>query len=866
MFIEKVFDLSMRYIKKQRYVDIKKPRNKNKSIWLTSGLAQFMVLLNGMIITITAFLVFSYFINSMSTEEYKRTSNEAGRALFDSISKLENSMRLITSIIQLSDNKDKDREVARIRRNIPDLGNFDQLIWLFEESPGNWQFKAISEHSRSSLDKDSYRLVPDTEIITRIVKDGFFKDERLRIVSNFSGMDYIEEKKEPKTMARPFAFLKTVKEGDSSKGIVIGVSRAELLFDQSLISEERSVSRITIKDKASDKRLYHMKRSTASGDLSEESGARQNYGFFIGDSEWSIILEFTKKQNAILLEKIPYIMLFFGFILTVIGTLFIRNNNKQSQKLAEINYKLEQKNYELQSEISERSRLNEALALAERDNRAVIDSVSDVIFETDIEGTVIFLSAAWQNITGFETERSCGGNIFSMIYPQDQEKQKQDFELLVKGQKQSYRSFTRLRVSDGTFRAVELAFSMIRQDENKKLRVVGTITDVEERRRAERALAEAEKKYRTIVENAAGGLYQLTPEGIYLSANPAMARVLGYSSPEEMLRTIKNANGMVYPDRNERDRLNEMLVSQEQIFGYESKVLQKGGKKIWVRENIRVVRDDQQNIIYFEGSMEDITKRKEADLALMEAKIQSDMASRAKTEFISNMSHELRTPLNAIIGFSEIMKNEVMGALGQDAYKEYATDINKSGIGLLKIINEILDISKIESGNKDLNESEFSLGDIVESCLDLHSSRVKEKNITIIDQTKNHPVIIGEALSIKQVMGNVYSNAIKYTPESGRITLFTNFDMDGTFRLSITDTGVGMSHAEVKKALSPFGQLDNELDRSSSGTGLGLPLSKAIMDVHDGRLEIMSEKSIGTTVTLVFPPERVIRQAESVDV
>ena len=113
-----------------------------------------------------------------------------------------------------------------------------------------------------------------------------------------------------------------------------------------------------------------------------------------------------------------------------------------------------------------------------------------------------------------------------MIYPQDQDKQRQDFELLVKGQKHAYRSFTRLRVSDGTFRAVELAFSMIRQDENKKLRVVGTITDVEERRRAERALAEAEKKYRTIVENAAGGLYQLTPEGIYLSANPAMARIV----------------------------------------------------------------------------------------------------------------------------------------------------------------------------------------------------------------------------------------------------------------------------------------------------------------------------------------------------
>ena len=590
-------------------VGMKKPKSKKGAMWLTSGLAQFMVLLNGMIITITAFLVFSYFINGMSVEEYKRTSNEAGRALFESISNLENSMRLIASIVQLSENQNKDKLVARIRRNMSDLSNFDQLIWLYEETPGNWQYKTISENSKKFVLENQYRMVPDKDLITRLVKEGVFKHDDLRIVSDFPDMDYIEEKSEPKTMARSFAFLKAIQENNSNMGIIIGISRAALFFDQSLISEERSVSRITIRDKKSDRRLYHMDRNPVSEQGSKKGNLRQDYGFFIGDSEWNIVLEFTKKQNVILLEKIPYIVLFFGFILTAIGALFIRNNNKQSQKLAEINYKLEQKNYELESEISERARLNDALALAERDNRAIIDSVSDVIFETDIEGTVLFLSAAWHHITGFETERSRGSNLFSMLYPQDQEKQKHEFELLIKGQKQAYRSFTRLRIADGTFRAVELAVSMIRQDENKNLRVVGTITDVEERRRAERALAEAEKKYRTIVENAAGGLYQLTPEGIYLSANPAMARILGYSSPEEMLRIIKNANGMVYPDQNERDHLNQTLIAQGQIFGYESKVLKKDGSRIWVRENIHVVKDDQQNIIYFEGSMEDITKR-----------------------------------------------------------------------------------------------------------------------------------------------------------------------------------------------------------------------------------------------------------------
>ncbi|MCK5384415.1 MAG: PAS domain-containing sensor histidine kinase [Alphaproteobacteria bacterium] len=828
-------------------------------VWLTSGLAQAMVLLNGLIITITAFLVFSYFINGMSTEEYKRTSDVTGRALVEGISSLENSIRLVASIIELSESNNRDILVANIRRNISGLGNFDQFIWLYEQSPGVWKYRTISESSSNTVAQAEYRLIPDQRFINRLLRDGLLKSEELRIITDFDGMDYYQEKDEPNTMARSFAFIKMVKENDTKKGVVIGATRAALLFDQNLISEERSVLRITIRDKETERRIFHMTRNAETGKSSDDEKLSQEYGFFVGDSRWDIILEFAKKKNVLLLEKIPYIILFFGLVLTFVGTLFVRNNNKQAQKLAEINRKLEQKNFELQSEISERSRLNEALALAERDNRAIIDAVSDIIFETDIEGTVMFLSAAWQNITGFEVERSRGGNLFSMFHPQDQEKQRDDFEMLIRGQKQAYRSFTRLRISDGTFRAVELAISMIRQDENKNLRVVGAITDVEERRRAERALAEAEKKYRTIVENAAGGLYQLTPEGMYLSANPAMARILGYSSPEEMLRMVKNAGGMVYPDKEVRKSFIETLIAQEQIFGYESQVLRQDDQKIWVRENVRIVKDEQQNVMYFEGSMEDITERKEADIALMEAKIQSDMASRAKSEFIANMSHELRTPLNAIIGFSDILQREVMGPIGQEAYKEYATDINKSGRGLLKIINEILDISKIETGKRDLNESEFVFEEAVRSAIELLDSRLKEKNITLMNHCKNLPRIIGEELSVKQVISNVYSNAIKYTPSGGRITLFTNFDTDGTFRFSITDTGIGMNSEEIKKALSPFGQIDNALDRSSSGVGLGLSLSKAIMDVHDGSMEVLSEKSIGTTVTIIFPQRRIIR-------
>ncbi len=838
--------------KKQRLI------KKEKKMWLVSGLSQAIVLINGIIITLTAFFAFSYFINNMSVENQMNTSQSAGKKLVDGVSSLESSLRTLTSIISFAEIGNKDALISGIRLNVPNLSDFDQIIWLFEKTPGNWQYKTIFKRNNYDLiAKTDYNLIPDQKIITRLINDKIFEDENMRVIYDFSGMDYTKEDTNLSTMSRSFALVKSVSANNSKKGVVIGISRAAMIFDQSFISTNDNISRFTIRDVTSGRRIYHMNRKVNEGGSNES--LEKDYGFPVANSEWQFIIEFTKNSSVILLERVPYIILLFGSILTFLGILFIRNNSNQSKKLSTMNTSLEHKNYELLSEVSERERLNEALSVAEKDNRDIIDSVSDVIFEADISGNVLFLSASWYKITGFEVESSKERNLFSMIHPDDLDKQMEDFESFLNGQKGAYHSFTRIRISDGTFRSVELSISMVRRDKNDQLRVVGTITDVEERRRAERALAEAEKKYRAIVENAAGGLYQLTPEGLYLSANPAMAHILGYKNSTDMLRVIKNANGMVYPDAEERTNFMNTLIDKGQVFGYETQVLLKDGIKIWVRENVRLVRDEQNEILYMEGSMEDITQRKDADLALLEAKMQSDMANRAKTEFIANMSHELRTPLNSIIGFSDIIRKETMGKLGQDIYKEYINDIHKSGEGLLKIINEILDISKIESGEHELNESEFALSNVLYSCVDIYNTRLRDKGILLTNDAKNIPNIIGEELSIKQVISNIYTNAIKYTPKDGRITLFSNYDTDGSFRLSITDTGIGMGVLEIKKALSPFGQVDTSLDRSGVGIGLGLPLAQAIMGVHDGRIEILSEKSIGTTVTLIFPSERVIK-------
>ena len=835
---------------------------KSNSGFFSSGLAQLTVVLNGLFFTIIAFFILSFFITNFTKTKYEETSRKTGAVLSDGIGEIENVVQVLATIFRTSNSEDKNNIIMNIRRNVPDLGSFDQIFLVYELSPGNWQYKTIFQAQYNKSDNPHFQLKPDNALVKRLVEDNIFDQDTIRVITNFSGMDYVEYSKKPMIKLRSFALLLPVEEKDSSKGVIIGVSRVPLLLDNEFVKNNPLISRLTIRDIESKKGIYHLDYHLGVG--TENIKVEEDFSFFIADNEWQIILEFMEDESFVFIEKSPYLILFLGLMMTILGTFFVRNNYKQATMLSGMNIILEQKNFELQNEISERERLNQTLMKSEKENRAVIDSVSDAIFETDTNGDILFLSEAWRKITGFDMERSLGNSLFSMVHPEEQAKNIEDFQSLVKGQKQAYRYFARLRISNGTFRAVEMAMSVIRQDENRNLRVVGTITDVEERGRAERALAEAEKKYRAIVENAAGGLYQVTPEGIYLSANPAMAHILGYRDVEEMLRIVKNANGLVYQDLDERKKFTQLILAQKQVFDYETQVITKSKDKIWVKENVRVVQDESGNTLYYEGSMEDITQRKEAEIALREAKVHSDMASRAKTEFIANMSHELRTPLNAIIGFSEILKNQVMGPLGQDIYQEYSNDIYESGRKLLATINEILDLSKIEAGKKELKESEFSINDCLQTTLGNLSVRVKDKKLVLINETQDLPRMVGEEIAIKNIVKNIISNAVQFTPEEGRITIFSNYDHDGSLRLSVSDTGIGLSLRDIEKALSPFGQVDNALDRSGEGTGLGLPLSQALLKLHGGRLEILSEKGIGTTVAIIIPAER-IRVQEQID-
>jgi signal transduction histidine kinase len=244
---------------------------------------------------------------------------------------------------------------------------------------------------------------------------------------------------------------------------------------------------------------------------------------------------------------------------------------------------------------------------------------------------------------------------------------------------------------------------------------------------------------------------------------------------------------------------------------------------------------------------------------LRAAKEGAEAANRAKSEFLANMSHELRTPLNAIIGFSEIIKNEMFGPVQNDRYSNYAGNIYESGTHLLGLINEVLDMAKLESGQVELNEEEVEISTLVDSCLRLIEPQARDAGVNLSSSIDpGLPNLRVDNRRMRQALLNLISNAVKFTPEGGIATILGARTENGGVCIKVTDTGIGMSPEQIPKAMEAFGQIDSALSRKYEGTGLGLPIAKHLVELHGGRLTVESAAGAGTTVTIDLPPGRVV--------
>jgi PAS domain S-box-containing protein len=261
----------------------------------------------------------------------------------------------------------------------------------------------------------------------------------------------------------------------------------------------------------------------------------------------------------------------------------------------------------------------------------------------------------------------------------------------------------------------------------------------------------------------------------------------------------------------------------------------------------------------FRGTAHDISELKWREEALLRAKEGAELANRTKSEFLASMSHELRTPLNAIIGFSEIMGQEMLGPLGNAQYQGYTRDISESARHLLVLINDILDAAKIEAGQMSLAEEVVNPHGLLESVRRLVAPRAERANLSLeIRIPDSVPALRADKTKLKQILINLISNAVKFTPEGGRVELSAEAAESGEFLFMVGDSGIGIEAGDIPRAMAPFGQVDSRLSRKFDGTGLGLPLAKSLTELHGGSFELVSQPDIGTTVIVRLPASRVL--------
>ena len=360
------------------------------------------------------------------------------------------------------------------------------------------------------------------------------------------------------------------------------------------------------------------------------------------------------------------------------------------------------------------------------------------------------------------------------------------------------------------------------------------------------------ERYKSIVENAVEGIFQSTPDGHYLLVNPALANMYGYTSAGELMSSVSDISQSIYVDAGVRDEFKRLMAENGKVEGLEYRVRRKDGSVIWICEHARAVQGEDGRVLYYEGFIQDISRRKQAEEELRTAKEAAEEASRAKSQFLAVMSHEIRTPMNGVIGMASLLLESRL----ETEQRDFVEIIRQSGDALLTVINDILDFSKIESGRIELENEEFTLRDCLESALDLLAPRASEKGIDLLYEIAiGTPVMVrGDSTRLRQVLMNLLGNALKFT-ERGEVVLsvraerFTAAPGDSRVRLrfAVSDTGIGIPAGAMGRLFQSFSQVDASTTRRFGGTGLGLVISKRLTEVMGGAMTVESEVGRGST-------------------
>ena len=385
---------------------------------------------------------------------------------------------------------------------------------------------------------------------------------------------------------------------------------------------------------------------------------------------------------------------------------------------------------------------------------------------------------------------------------------------------------------------------------------IATYTDITTRKQAEQQAAEKSQLLQATFGNMVQGIAVYDKQHNLAAFNTQYARILGL--PFDFLHVGMNRREILrfraklgHYGKMDIDSVLEERITAARKPESNERVLPDGRAYFYER----VLMENGSYI----STVTDITERKEVEKAIKYAKEQAEFASRSKSEFLANMSHELRTPLNAIIGFSEVMRQESFGPVGNAKYKEYIEDINDSGEHLLGLISDILNLSKIEAGKNELCEEDLHPREVMLSCMNMMKVQAQRQNVKLeADLPDDLPWLHADQVVLKQIIINLLSNAVKFTREGGTVTLKAWGHDSSGFVFQVIDNGIGIALEDIPRIMQPFVQIDSVLSRQHQGTGLGLPLVKSMVGLHGGSMDIQSELGAGTTVTVRLPSRRIV--------
>jgi PAS domain S-box-containing protein len=413
-----------------------------------------------------------------------------------------------------------------------------------------------------------------------------------------------------------------------------------------------------------------------------------------------------------------------------------------------------------------------------------------------------------------------------------------------------------IRVDEETFLIVDVIFGPLRDGEGRVVQVIGSAVDITERVKAEQASQQVRDQLEQAQRIANIGSWEWDFRTNKLSWSDHCFRLVGLE-PGSQAPTLDAFMSYVHPeDRAALGQTFRTAIEDGPSCDCDHRVVWPNGEVRVLHQLGEVKRDANGRAARMIGTTQDVTDINAARVELMESKLKAEMANQAKSRFVASMSHELRTPLNAIIGFSELLQSDNT-VLTDERRKEYARDINNSGAHLLSVINDILDISRIEAGKVSLDEEETSITDLIESAHRMVRPRAEETGVAVacsVDTAVKN--VLGDRRLLLQALLNLAANAVKFTARGGRVDIAALPASDGGVDIVVRDTGIGMRAEDIARVGEPFLQVDGRLSRKFEGTGLGLVIAKRLIEMHDGALCIESVVGMGTTMTIRLPASR----------